>query len=351
MTPNNVPVDRARIFSRDGTQLREFKGRFERSWAIADEARCQFSAANRITQIVDEEILRYGNWLLVENDTLPPWVGVIDTPRSWSPRSVTVSAYTPEHVFGWRRGPYERLIKGSAGDIFSTLLGYVNSAETTIITEGDIDRSGIRREETLNPTPLNEDLQRIQERSLEEYQWRPVVGADGKLIVYADWMNRVGQTTSALLHEGKGGGNIEAVDSLFVEDGDIRNDVLGYGEGLTWKSKPKIVVTDVDSISRYGLRQSSEYFQGVENVPTLKANTRDVVRSEAEPSKNIKLRAINLGDTFKFINLGNIMSLQLQNIGFQTGGVGYEAQVRIMGMSYDPAIKNKINLVVEIINE
>jgi len=350
MAPNSIPVDRVRIFGRDGYPLIEFRTRVERSYAIADEARAQFTYATRKTEIVNKVALNFGNWLLVENDSLPPWVGVIDTPRSWNPRSVTVSAYSPEKVFSWRRGPTEVVRRGSAGDIFSYLLTLVNSAERTIITEGDIDRSGIRREETINPTPLNEDLARIQERSQEEYQWRPIVGADGKLRVFVDWMNRVGQTTSALLQEGKGGGNVEMVDALFVEDGEIRNDILGYGDGITWKSRPKIPIVDADSIGEFGLRESSEFFQGVTNVPTLKANTRDAIAKFKNPVRNMKLRAINLGDTFKFINLGNIMALSLQSMGFQTGGVGYETNVRIMGMAYNPGSKNKIDLIVEVID-
>lgn len=349
MAPNNIPVDRVRIFSRDGFPLIEFRTRVERSWALADEGRAQFTYATRKTDIVNEAALNFGNWLLVENDSLPPWVGVIDTPRTFNPRSIVVSAYSPEKVFSWRRGPVEVVRRGSAGDLFAYLLSLVNSAEQTCITAGDIDRSGTRREETINPTPLSDDLARIQERSQEEYQWRPVVGADGKLRVYADWMNRVGQTTSALLQEGKGGGNLEMADALYVEDGEIRNDILGYGDGTTWKSRPKFPSEDAASIGKYGLRQSSEFFQGVSEVPTLRANTRETVSKEKNPIRNMKLRAINIEDTFKFINLGNIMALRAQSVGFQTGGIGYETNVRIMGMAYNPSSKNKIDLVVEVI--
>lgn len=348
---NNVPVDRVRIFQRDGTPIAEFKARVERSWSLGNEGRAQFIYASRITDIVNRDVLQYGNWVLIENDQLPPWVGVIDTPRTWTPRTVRVSIYTPEKVFEWRRGDLEVKKNGSAGALFRYLLSLVNGAEATIIKAGDIDETGTYREETINPTPLNRDLKRIQERSGEEYQWRPDTDALGRLIVYADWQPRIGIDTGALLHEGKGGGNVEAISGLFVEDGDIYNNILGYGDGMTWTTKTKYIANDERSGSDYGLRQTSKYFNGVTNTVTLKDNTTEYLKTTKNPVSKFKLNVINVGDTFKYIQLGNTLNLQLQSMGFQTGGIGYEAVVRIVGMRYNPSSKNKIELVTEVIDE
>jgi hypothetical protein len=55
-----------------------------------------------------------------------------------------------------------------------------------------------------------------------------------------------------------------------------------------------------------------------------------------------------VGDTFKGIQVGNIMPLQFESIGFNGGGIGYETTVRIIGMAYNPvSTKNKVELVVE----
>jgi hypothetical protein len=56
--------------------------------------------------------------------------------------------------------------------------------------------------------------------------------------------------------------------------------------------------------------------------------------------------AINVGDTFKHIKLGNIFTLQLQSVGFTDGQTGYTSRVRIVGMSFNPETPNKIQLVV-----
>jgi hypothetical protein len=293
--------------------------------------------------VVNESVLQYGNWLLVQSDSLPPWVGVIDTPREWSPRIVSVHAYTPEHVFGQRRGPLELKITGSAGTIFDKLLTRVNNEEKTVIVSGDIWRGGTQREETINPTPLSEDLERIYERSREEYTWRPETDDNGKLVVYADWVQRLGVDTTALLHEGKGGGNIENLNNVFVEDGDIFNDILSYGDGLSWQSKPNVTVIDPPSGEKYGLRQTSLSNSGVTTTNTLRANGLDHLAQVKDTVKTFHVNALNVGDTYKFLQLGNSMVLRFENIGFG----GYETNVRIVGMIMDSANKNKVELVLE----
>jgi hypothetical protein len=345
LTPNNVPVDRVRIFDRAGFPLAEFNAAIDRSWTIGAEGRAAFVVPTRKTDIAGEKILQFSNWLLIENSVLPPWIGVIDTPREWSTqnKTVTVTAYTPERVFSWRRGPFEELLTGSAGAIFSRLLDYVNGPEVTIMRAGDIWRGGTQREETINPTLLNKDLERVYERSGEEYQFRPLVGADGRLTVYADWLGALGADAPIILQEG---GNIEAVGNTLVEDGDIVNDLLAFGEGESWVSKPYVNVTNQESIGKYGLRRGSKEYSGVSIIETLDANGREFVARAKEPTRAYRLNAINVGDTFQYMRLGNRFTLRFSSIGFQSNGLGMDRTVRIAAMAYDTDNKNKINLVV-----
>jgi len=346
----NYPNERVRIFDRNGFPLVEFRTSVERSLVIGGEGRALFSYSSRKTDIVNEKNLQYGNWLLVESDQLPAWVGVIDTPREWSPRVVAVHAYTPEHVFGQRRGPLEIKLTGSPGNVFEDLIGIVNKAEPTVIKTGNIWRSDLDMEETINPTPLSEDLQRITERSGEEYTWRPDTDINGRLIVYADWTKRLGIDTSVLLHEGKEGGNIEFLNDVFVEDGDIYNDLLAYGDGMSWQSRPIYIVTDAVSRDKYGLRETSENYTGVSNTNTLFVNGREALAQSSKTVKTFHVNAINTGrndSVYKYLGLGNSMTLQLQNMGFSSSGLGFETTVRVVGIVMDSQEKNKVELVLE----
>lgn len=348
MTPQNTPEDRVRIFDREGFPIAEFRAAVERSWSLVDEGRALFTYPSRKTDVVNEKTLQFGNWLLVESTALPPWVGVIDTPREWSPRVVAVHAYTPERVFGWRRGPLEKKVKQPPGALFAYLLSLVNNAEITILKPGDLWLGGKTREETFNPTPLSEDLARIVERSGEEYTWRPVIEDTGRLAVYADWAQVLGADTGALLQEGKGRGNVESVGNILVEDGDIVNDMLAYGDGQSWTSKPTFIFRIDDSISRYGLRQTAEEFSGVTDKTSLEDNADDALKTAKNPTRSFHLNAANVGDTFQYLRIGNILDLRFESMGFTGGGIGHEASVRITGMAYDPAsTKSKVELVVE----
>lgn len=341
-----IPVDRVRIFSREGIELASFQASVNRSWSLGDEGRAQFTYATRKTDIVNKDILNFGNWLLVENSMLPAWVGVLDPPRNWNARTVTVSAYTPEHVFGWRRGPIEEKLTGSPGTIFEKLLYFANLHEVTILRAGNIYRGGKQMEETINPTKLNEDLQRIFERSGEEYQFRPVVN-NKRLTVYCDWLQSLGVDTGIILQEGKGGGNIEASNNILVEDGDIVNDLLAVGDGETWSSRPTANVLDVTSQGMYGLRQATEEYSGVTGIQTLTDNGKEFVGTSKNPINAYKINALNVGQTFRYIAIGNRFTLKAQNVGFQASGAGMERTIRISAMSYNPDTKNKVTLIVE----
>ena len=344
---NNTPQDRIRIFNREGLPVAEFRAAVERSWAIGEEGRAFFEYASRKTDIVNDTVLRFGNWLLVENDSLPPWVGVIDTPRKWGMREVQVFAYGPERVFGWRRGVPEEKLNNTAGGTFEYLLKLINTEEQTILRPGEIWRESNAFETTINPDPLSNYLSDLSERVRGEYAWRPVVGDNGRLIVYADWFANIGEDTDGLLHEGIDGGNIEAVGNVMVEDGDIINDFLAIGDGLTWSSRPTAHRKDNESLERYGLRQAAEEYSGVSEQSTLRNHAKDKLADFSEPARTFHLNAINKSNTFQYLSLGNRMTLQFQSIGFIDSGTGYQTQIRILGMSYNPELKNVVELVVE----
>jgi hypothetical protein len=341
-----TPSDRIRIFDRGGNPIAEFRATVSRSWLIGDEGRCSFTYPTRKTQVVNDEVLRFGNWILIQNTQLPPWVGMLDTPRQWSSRNVTVSGYTPEHLFGHRIGPPEEMLTGSAGTIFESLIARVNLAEQTILRAGNIWRGGPQRQEIVNPVPLNETLKTLWERSGEDYTWVPNVGTSGRLTIHGNWLQFLGYEPGIRLHEGKGGGNIEAAGRILIEDGPVYNSIFAYGDGETWKSKASANASNTASIGRYGLREQSEEFSGTTSLTTLAATAAQRLREFAQPARSFTLNALNVGDTFKYISLGSIYTVRFENIGFYGGALGYAGRVRIIGMSYNPDVRNKINLVV-----
>ena len=345
-----IPKDQIRIFSREGNPIAQINAHAERSWVVGDEGRALFTYASRDVRVVAEEVLQFGNWILIENSEIPiPWVGVIDTPRRWSSRALTVHCYDPVHVFGWRRGGQEATYTAeSAGSLCNTLLTKVNEQEATILRAGTIWTGGKNVEVAIRPAPLTHFVRDLVLSSGEEYQWRPVVDTKGRLTVYMDWAKSVGVETSAIFQEGKKGGNMELVEDEYVEDGPIENDVMGYGDGATWDTKPKVTLVDDDSRKKYGLRQTGVEFVGVSSPDAVRAGTQTYLDRAKNPAEIFNLAVINRGDTFKVIGMGNRVRVVASSVGFHAdGGRGKLAKVRILGAHYDPALKTRMSLTVQ----
>lgn len=336
--------ERIRIFNRQGFELATFRAMADRSWVIGKEGRCSFRYPSIKTDIVNQDLLQFGNYLLVENSRLPAWVGIIDTPRGWDATEVEVNAYTMERMFSYRRGSLDTKYTGSAGDIFEQMVNYINSQEQTIMRAGSIWRGGSKREETINPNKLINNLEQLQERSLEEYEFVPQV-SNGRLTVFANWRERLGKSTPITLNSAPNGGNIET--PTMTEDGDIANDVFGYGDGLTWQTRPSRPASDAVSISKYGLRQDSQEWRGVKQISTIETNNEDYLNDNKEPKKIFQVTALNVGETFDYIRIGNKAGLKIKNIGFSNNGIGVLTNVRILGISYSPKNGQKVKLVLE----
>jgi len=340
-----VPIDRVRIFSRSGTQLTEFRASVARSWAIGQEGAAGCELKTSATYLTEENI-QFGNWLLVENNMLPPWVGMIDFPREWSANTVSIYAYSPERIFTYRVGPEEETFSGSAGVIFRKLIELTNEIEPTVILPGYIWRGGDRRREKINPATLDSDFKRIVERSGEEYEFVPRVDNQGTLRIYARWRKRLGDRTEYYLTHGSGG-NLELLEQALVEDGPIVNDVIAYGTGATWAEKERGRARNRYSINKYGLRQTVLKDKKTDDPATLENYANRYLQQHRNPVRRLFGSALNKGSTFDFIKLGNVVNMVLKNSGFHGGVTGTETRTRIIGMAYDPDMGHKIDLVLE----
>lgn len=337
-------TERVRIFDRQGFPLVEFQPLVSRSWAIGKEGRASFEYPVRKTNIVNKETLKIGNYLLIESSRLPTWIGVIDLPREWDSKNVVVNAYGIERLFSYRRGGLETKLTGSAGNIFKQMINYINQQEKTIMEVGDVWEGGQSRQETLNPNKMDVNLRQLQERSLEEYNFTTQIKR-GRLTIQANWVNKLGVETPLTLLEGKKGGNIEA--PRYKEDGEVINDVLGFGDGITWTSRPNVTTIDTNSISEYGLRQDGKEYRGVTIPATIYNNNVDYLRTTVKPRGIFEITALNISNTFDYLSIGNYVNVKLQNLGFLDGGLGVLARTRILGMSYNPRQGQKVKLVLE----
>ena len=96
----------------------------------------------------------------------------------------------------------------------------------------------------------------------------------------------------------------------------------------------RYIAKDDESIGLYGLHQGRQNFD-VKTMASLQAETEAKLNTTAYPRRVFDVSAANVGDTWKNIRTGNILSIRLPSSGLVGGKLGVEAKVRIVGMKYD----------------
>lgn len=331
--------DRHLIFSRDGVLIDQLRTSAERGWALVTETSAQFSLS-----VYDPKCnpftINYGNILLIQNsDGLPDWVGMIDQ-IGFDRGAVIVNAYTPERWFTYRRGPRALTLTGSAGSIFAQMIQYINGVEATPLAVGDINSRTGTMQETLRPTVIDSNLNRIVSRSGEGYRWRPSV-TSGKLTIYADWFSNLVLDTGLILSDGY---NISGDHPLTLSP--PINDYLAFGVGSDWEKRITENVTDVESINDYGVRQASDSYN-IKDSANLAIVANTVLNTEKQPRYSFPIAALNVSDTLSKLEPGALATFtKLVGQGFSNGQLGYLSYEKIIkSMVYSPSAGN-VSLVI-----
>lgn len=324
-------MDQVRIFDSDGIWIEQVRTLADRAWAITKETSARF-AISVFDPKCNPYVLNYGNLVLIEqSDGLPDWVGMIDD-ISFERGACIVSAYTPERYFTYRRGPRTLTLVGRAGEIFASMIKYINGIEKTPIVIGNIATNTTTMQETINPVKITKNLDRLTTRSGEGYRWRPEVER-GKLIIYADWFPSLVAETGLILQDGY---NISGDHPLNLSA--PINDYLVYGAGSDWSTRPIAQAVDDFSRGQYGLRQGSENIN-TESQDTLDEAVTVVLNSYRLPNASFPLSALNVDDTFQKLMPGAMATFtKLVGHGFSNGSLGYLSYDRVISsMAYEPA--------------
>src|SRR3989304_9095222 len=87
--------------ARDGTQLAEIDCATTRSWVLDEYGKAEIIVPKRDPKCT-EDILNFGNRVLIINDTTEMWGGVLYPPRRWGADSVTLTSFSGEFLAQFR---------------------------------------------------------------------------------------------------------------------------------------------------------------------------------------------------------------------------------------------------------
>jgi len=340
-------LSRVVVYDRGGRALATLNCITERSWILSGEGLCRITIAVNDAK-VKQSIVQYGNLVSIEHDTLPLWAGVLDTDRLWGESRLVLTAWSGERLFKFRRSPLNLPLTGSsAGVLYKALIDIANTDEDLRVRAGDIWYGGTPRDETLDGKKIYDHVRAISGRTGYDWGLDGTFDANGYLYFLANWYEARGEVKGQPLREGT---NIIAAEDALTEQGIIVNDLLGIGDGSTLETR--ITYKEIDETSRglYGLRQDAQDYPGNKEIGTLMDNVRGTLAASKNPLKTLNVIALDVGDTFKALRLGNVLPLYMTTVGWLAdGNVGMNTQVRIIGMRYNDDLDQASLIVQEVI--
>lgn len=322
---------RITVFRNTGEKCAELEAVIPRSWVLNRAGQAQFTLPAS-GPYFRGDVLRYGNYLLVESDTVPTWGGVIVSPLGWSVGSCTFTAFSAEALLQGRWTVRADNLHGNPGEIFEQLIHMVNAHGGYPIRVGSVWKGGLSHVHKVRGEMAYDNLAELSDNTGGDW-WVEPVEEGGRLAFYAHWAQQRGLSTNFALHLDV---NCELPSGeILSRQGPIVNYIYAYGQGVNWKEAPHVDVRDDASIARYGLWQAFIQYAVKDEAGLIEAATAELART-SELFSPYSVVALPVGDAYKYLRPGNFVDLILPGVGFNPDGtVGVATRARVTGMSYD----------------
>lgn len=333
---------RISVFNKSGYKLAELDGNMRRSWMISAYSEGKLTLSLEDSKVTRQN-LNFGNYLVVEHDSLPIWGGIIVPPREWERNTVTVTAQSGEFLLTIRNGPAWGKWEGHGALMLKQMIDYSNSHGGTLLKIGEYTPMKPWMSKTQDWTKMYDRIKELVDISDQEWSVTPKFDVFGQLYFEANWFPKMGTERFITLLEGN---NLETTGKILIEQGTIVNELLGIGGGSTEESKVFTTARDDDSIDDYGLFQSSEVF-GDDTWGSFVSSVDGSLARSKQPRNTWDLTALNVNDLFDHVRLGDTFPIKMLQAGWKSDGtLGFEGKVRVLGMTYDD-ISNKLDLVAD----
>lgn len=321
---------------------------YTRSWSLNAMGTARISIPISETKLT-AELVAYGGFVVIEDDRVGTWAGMLWQPYQETEEAVNLTAFTMEKALAHRRVT-PGAITGNAGAMFEQLITIANVNEPTGIVAGTIDNSGLSWTETLANEKVYDVVQRIASASGQYWSIAPGIGDDGRLGFAASWETRRGFDYNVRLEEGQH--FVRPTGPAWVEDGDVVNDVFVYGNSSSSTSTPTARQVDAVSQGLYGLRQDSVGID-TDDVATLNAVATNILRARAYPRRDhrlyladVYLDSTQTARAFDVAREGDTFIMVRPRHGYSgSGHGGFEARVQVLAREYN-ATDGRMALVV-----
>lgn len=323
-------MSRILVFDQAGNSLGEIHGNCKRGWAINGGGSATVNLAR--SEAINPW-LQIGCLLYVEHPNLPAWAGVVDTPWK-ATMPVQLTAYDISYLMHLRSSESPLTIRGTTGIIAAKLIELTNYLGDMRIRAGRIDAEDFSRDEKFEVKTYWEMLLDLVKRNQYEMVARSEIDADRKLTAYLDINPVAGEDVPLVLADGQGG-NMQITAANV--DGEIWNRVQAMTDESTFTSRSKSLVEDADSISDYGLRNTTKTFAGIHSQTALDEAAKNSMGDLKTPNISITANILDINAAFKWIRPGNRVHVRATRLVLPGGRQGWTGIMRINSMSFDEA--------------
>lgn len=329
-------MSRIVVFGLDNVAVGEFTASCNRGWILLGNPGVSDGGETTVTipdDVAVQPWLQLGRMVLVERPPLPAWVGVIDTPwRATLPVEITL--YNAEYLFALRAAERTTSINGPISDVIKEMIRIVNEQEMTFLSpgnSGDIQTSFAKAIEQGN---LWDQAIKLLEESGQELILRPELNSRRQLYLYADVGPGLGADTGFMLHDGHPNPNMTVIDANV--NGSIKNRVIGVSGQSTEEAQLQTnVLEDQDSQDIFRTRSEVVQFRNVTELSTLTQYAQAYLDSYKRPFLDLTVDAMNVGETFANLRLGNRLLAHAADVYLPGGVRGWRGSVRILAMAYN----------------
>lgn len=339
-------TSRITFYNKAGQYLTEVNATFKREYKLNEFGSGSFTLSTG-DEKCREDYLQFGNYVLVEHDKLPVWAGMIDTPRIWGHGSVTVTVYSAEYILTGMVTDRTLNVSGSFGVIFQKMIEQMfngnNFVADNIIRVGQIYGGGPTVSRVYNWNGLYTEITKLCKDSGNDFELVPQIDANGRLYFDANWYEKRGMLKPFTLYEDA---NIKLSNMPLREQGRIATVCAVWGEGAKWSTKPIGYRKSDEGIAKYGTRWLAMAAQGTD----LEANAASLILEHGTPRKTFDITAIDTGDTYYQMRVGDMFPVSFHSVGFSGSGLGTHETIRVLQMSYDEA-QNALKIVADQVKE
>lgn len=299
------------------------------SWRHNGMGSVAFTMARTDPKLRPEYFNEGNRVMLLFDNGLPDWGGVLTGARDWADSSVSFEAFSAEWVLAQRRTARARyFVDSQVGAILTALLTEAGTFYPTGLRLGSIWQGGQAHGPEYHFKSLYDVVTEslIGNLSAGAFDVTPAL-ENGQIVFYVNLYERKGDDKPGIaLVEGQ---NVSAVRYREIDEAVNVWHMAGEGDGWSAAARVYATVVDGSSVAKHGMREGFEMRSGVVVQSTIDTTAANRLQETAWPTRVLGLSVVNAPPgRFRDYGIGDAVACRLPSYGFEGVSALFEVRAR-----------------------